>query len=239
VKTRNGFTLIELLVVIAIIAILAAILFPVFAAARASARQTACMSSINQMGKAMKSYTSEWGGWFPPSVGAVGWLADNDPAERGWPQKLANYSGNDQNLFVCAETRATGVDTDGKTKLMCSYVMSVMLLGSANVVKVPAADIANPSKTIAIYETNESARNTRDDTYCFDWDPSNEAQGLDSISTEESKIPNNDTTSYWQLLKFPGPHKGTELILFADAHVKGSKKWAPSQMTFFPNKTDF
>ncbi len=36
---RRGFTLIELLVVIAIIAILAAILFPVFAQARAKARQ--------------------------------------------------------------------------------------------------------------------------------------------------------------------------------------------------------
>ena len=39
-KRRSGFTLIELLVVIAIIAILAAILFPVFAQARAKARQT-------------------------------------------------------------------------------------------------------------------------------------------------------------------------------------------------------
>jgi prepilin-type N-terminal cleavage/methylation domain-containing protein len=39
---RKGFTLIELLVVIAIIAILAAILFPVFAQARESARQTQC-----------------------------------------------------------------------------------------------------------------------------------------------------------------------------------------------------
>ena len=41
----SAFTLIELLVVIAIIAILAAILFPVFAQARAKARQTACRSN--------------------------------------------------------------------------------------------------------------------------------------------------------------------------------------------------
>ena len=45
-RRRQGFTLIELLVVIAIIAILAAILFPVFAAARNSARRTVCISSL-------------------------------------------------------------------------------------------------------------------------------------------------------------------------------------------------
>ncbi len=47
---RTAFTLIELLVVIAIIAILAAILFPVFAQARAKARQTACLSNTKQIG---------------------------------------------------------------------------------------------------------------------------------------------------------------------------------------------
>lgn len=46
---RKGFTLIELLVVIAIIAILAAILFPVFAQARESARQTQCLSHEKQI----------------------------------------------------------------------------------------------------------------------------------------------------------------------------------------------
>src|SRR5207247_9754758 len=53
---RAGFTLIELLVVIAIIAILAAILFPVFAAAREKARQTACLSYAKQLGLALNMY---------------------------------------------------------------------------------------------------------------------------------------------------------------------------------------
>src|SRR5262249_922367 len=47
--SRHGFTLIELLVVIAIIAILAAILFPVFAQARDSARQTTCLNNCKQL----------------------------------------------------------------------------------------------------------------------------------------------------------------------------------------------
>src|SRR3981189_2979626 len=55
-----GFTLIELLVVIAIIAILAAILFPVFAQARAKARQTSCLSNTKQVGTAVQTYTQDY-----------------------------------------------------------------------------------------------------------------------------------------------------------------------------------
>ena len=56
---RVGFTLIELLVVIAIIAILAAILFPVFAQARESARQSTCLSSMKQIGTATLLYLQD------------------------------------------------------------------------------------------------------------------------------------------------------------------------------------
>jgi len=56
---KRGFTLIELLVVIAIIAILAAILFPVFARARAKARQTSCLSNLKQVGTAVAMYIQD------------------------------------------------------------------------------------------------------------------------------------------------------------------------------------
>ena len=53
---RSAFTLVEILVVIAIIGILAAILFPVFARARESARQTNCASNLQQIGLAVQQY---------------------------------------------------------------------------------------------------------------------------------------------------------------------------------------
>jgi prepilin-type N-terminal cleavage/methylation domain-containing protein/prepilin-type processing-associated H-X9-DG protein len=71
---RHGFTLIELLVVIAIIAILAAILFPVFAQARESARQTSCASNMRQYGLALRMYVTDHDEVWPPglSVNPIG-----------------------------------------------------------------------------------------------------------------------------------------------------------------------
>lgn len=58
-RRHSAFTLIELLVVIAIIGLLAAILFPVFSSARESARTTACLNNIKQLGVAITLYTQD------------------------------------------------------------------------------------------------------------------------------------------------------------------------------------
>jgi prepilin-type N-terminal cleavage/methylation domain-containing protein/prepilin-type processing-associated H-X9-DG protein len=73
-RRYRAFTLIELLVVIAIISILAAILFPVFAQARESARQTQCASNMRQIGLAMLMYAEDNDAtWVPAfSIGQPG-----------------------------------------------------------------------------------------------------------------------------------------------------------------------
>jgi len=65
-----GFTLVELLTVIAIIAILASLLFPVFAKAKAAAKQTQCVSNLRQIGGAITMYQSDYDGIFPHAIDA-------------------------------------------------------------------------------------------------------------------------------------------------------------------------
>lgn len=69
-RAPGGFTLVELLVVIAIIAILAALIFPVFAQARAKAKQTQCISNLRQIGAAMALYMADNDDQFPQAVDA-------------------------------------------------------------------------------------------------------------------------------------------------------------------------
>jgi prepilin-type N-terminal cleavage/methylation domain-containing protein len=74
---KRGFTLIELLVVIAIIGILAALLFPVFARAKAQAKQTSCLSNLKQIGSAITLYMGDYDDVFPHAV---------DPSDKWSPQ---------------------------------------------------------------------------------------------------------------------------------------------------------
>ncbi len=101
----TAFTLIELLVVIAIIAILAAILFPVFAQARAKARQAACLSNGKQIGTAMMMYVQDYDETYPvnnhtyaPPGGSAKWIESHG----GWIGHLQPYVKNVE-VFKCPD----------------------------------------------------------------------------------------------------------------------------------------
>lgn len=104
-KTNHkAFTLIELLVVIAIIAILAAILFPVFAAAREKARQTACASNLKQIGIAFEQYAQDYDEQYPleeaqnSGTFLASWDAEIEPYMKVGVKTSAYYSSSGSNM---------------------------------------------------------------------------------------------------------------------------------------------
>jgi prepilin-type N-terminal cleavage/methylation domain-containing protein/prepilin-type processing-associated H-X9-DG protein len=90
----RGFTLIELLLVIAIVAILIAMLFPVFAQAREKARQTSCLSNLQQLAKAHLLYLQDWDDHLPHWWQYGPPRAEPYGAFTFWPEYFQPYLGN-------------------------------------------------------------------------------------------------------------------------------------------------
>lgn len=112
---RKAFTLIELLVVIAIIAILAAILFPVFAAAKESAKKSNCLSNSKQMGLALMQYLADTDDMYPMAYYYKNNTATTNGGSAGgyvtWTVLLQPYIKNEQ-MFVCPSDRNQGLPPD-------------------------------------------------------------------------------------------------------------------------------
>jgi prepilin-type N-terminal cleavage/methylation domain-containing protein len=172
-NNRMGFTLIELLVVIAIIAILAAILFPVFAQARAKARQTACLSDLKQIGNALIMYGQDYDETLPGNAyvapndttwGDAGYLSkstigfmDPDPTKvtRNWAASIQSYLKNTQ-VFVCPDSLARSEVAGGATSNYRDTSdprggnLSYLLNGVVS--DAPIADIRSPAEVIYLHE---------------------------------------------------------------------------------------
>jgi prepilin-type N-terminal cleavage/methylation domain-containing protein len=105
---KRGFTLIELIVVIAIIAILAAILFPVFAQARAKARQTTCVSNLRQIGTGLMMYVQDYDGRYP----IFAFVNCRPGYDAIWTNEVLPYTKNDR-IFVCPNIQPPYSTTNG------------------------------------------------------------------------------------------------------------------------------
>ena len=151
---RRAFTLIELLVVIAIIAILAAILFPVFAQARAKARQASSVSNLKQLGMAVSMYAQDWEAYpFHSSP------SSQSPRTR-WPDYLFPY------VKSAAIFRSPGAPANASLKpfahnpaaLYGGYGYNYQYLGNTRHPFVATdADIERPAETIALADTEGSS----------------------------------------------------------------------------------
>lgn len=156
----RGFTLIELLVVIAIIAILAAILFPVFARARAKARQASCTSNVKQLLLAVLAYCQDYDEKYPADPiaqdGYPGWYVVTTPpnARPGgiayrasyWASSIHPYIKNWQ-IYRCPSSSPRVLFGDpGNPQVPISYTYNVLLNN------VTLAEVKAPATCICIWE---------------------------------------------------------------------------------------
>lgn len=81
----SAFTLIELLVVIAIIGVLAAMLLPALSRAKGSAKKSACVSNLRQLGLAWRMYLDDHDSRFPDRRDLKESLPGGYKPWSGWP----------------------------------------------------------------------------------------------------------------------------------------------------------
>jgi len=82
-RAAAAFTLLELLITIFIIGILAALLLPALGKSKASARDSACLNNLHQIGLSMQMYVSD-NRIYPGDGGG--------PPFKPWPEQLAAYN---------------------------------------------------------------------------------------------------------------------------------------------------
>lgn len=107
---RKGFTLVETLVVVAIIAVLIGLLLPIFVNSREKARQTSCLSNLQQVAMATLQYAQDWDETLPMS-GYEAVDAFGRPCFISVGSVISPFLGNKQVLACPSEPNA--YDTSG------------------------------------------------------------------------------------------------------------------------------
>ena len=140
-RQRSAFTLVELLVVIGILSVLAGISLPVFNRAKRSAKQSACLSNVRQLGAAIAIYQGFYDGYFPNAVNPV------DRAEpQGWSSQPAWEAEipsmplfrdvmlpyvKDPEVFHCPLDNGTNISDDSKGDTFVSSPSLFLQYGSS------------------------------------------------------------------------------------------------------------
>lgn len=246
-RVRNGFTLIELLVVIAIIAILAAILFPVFAQARESARQTSCLSNTKQVGLGILQYVQDYDEHFPL------WAYDTPPpangtpdqpwgvwknVRTGWEKQVQPYVKNIQ-IFHCPSTgdgqnRSAGDNSDSPTGAT-NYALNGHLSKRDGNAGNGLATVRFPAVTILLAENHRvgASGETTSELGWMEWGyngghaselngDNNADTGWDSntYGTEVDKLCHTGNGTSWGATAALRKHKGGANYNFVDGHSK-------------------
>ncbi|MCX6382212.1 MAG: prepilin-type N-terminal cleavage/methylation domain-containing protein [Armatimonadetes bacterium] len=159
-RNRSAFTLIELLVVIAIIAILSAILFPVFAQARAKARQAVCLSNQKQLSTAALMYVQDYdetmpnAQWIGPVAFPPNWYFGQSARDL-----LEPYTKN-RGIFTCPQdTELAPLALPHGQVFGLSYQFNGNPLGNGN----------NIIKRIYLHDNNGKPMQEAEGTVALSW----------------------------------------------------------------------
>ena len=205
-RLRKGFTLIELLVVIAIISILAALLFPVFAQARAKARQAACLSNCRQIGMAFMQYTTDYDQCLP--------LSTDSGRDLSWTNTMQPYIKNRQ-IYRCPDDLSANWNAPlvGQTVTrLSSYFLNDWLAGTLQYTNLAA--VQRPASVV--YVSEGAVNKTGDHFHPFLWAADPEKPGGPGVGQFDT--PSNQTKELALTQHFDGLNN-----VYADGHAKWGK----------------
>jgi prepilin-type N-terminal cleavage/methylation domain-containing protein/prepilin-type processing-associated H-X9-DG protein len=163
---RSAFTLIELLIVIGIIAVILSLLLATLHSARESARRTACLGNLRQIGHAIVMYVNDNKGQFPASAiegnvfrpeDWIWWRAAHRPQIRhGGIGRYLDLSADNYAVMICPSDQ--GFRLRGLSDpYIFSYAMNWMFASQSNAPirykRITA--IRNPSEKVLAFEEDE------------------------------------------------------------------------------------
>ncbi len=209
---QAGFTLIELLVVIAIISILASMLMPVFARARAKARQTACVSNVKQIVLAIKMYIQDADEQLPFGLNGGGTF---------WHGAIYSYTHNKQ-ILRCPDRKDRYVGYG--FNYLCSGISEGAFFDAAS--KIVIGDV--PPECLGV--TNSSAGS--------EWwvnDPGNDICGVpgDAVGTMVSAGTEDAENNNFSAIGRPQRHNDGCNWGYADGHAKWGREEGLDQAAFW------
>ena len=242
---KTAFTLIELLVVIAIIAILAAVLFPVFAAVRENARQSACASNMRQINMAFSQYAQEYDEQMPPHRIKVPPINGGNDNNVPYDSLLASYVKSD-GVYACPDDAVPrsqkSLVWDGAylgRLVKRSYSMTSLIATQEGTLRGDSPDsntgiadhslaqFGQPSETISLVESWGTAQGISDSimgsisgSYLYNCDTWKLPGRTDSNGALIADFPpcNGDYSNVQQ--QPPSGHHRTGNYAFVDGHIK-------------------